>query len=87
MIYYYLTEITDACSFADYTTLFAYDSDLKHFMKRLKHDDAKLAIEWFKNNYMKLNEDECQILVVGHRYFGNLGEKQKKRWQKTVSFV
>ena len=28
----------------------------------------KLAIEWFENNYMKLNEDKCHLLVAGHRY-------------------
>ena len=45
--------------------LFACDSDLKHLMERLKHD-TKLAIEWFENNYMKLNEDKCHLLVAGH---------------------
>ena len=68
MFYYYLTELTDVCNFADDTTFFAYDNDLKHLMERLEHDDAELAIEWFENNYMKLNEDKCQILVGGHRY-------------------
>ena len=46
---------------------FACDSDLKHVMERLEHD-AKLAIEWFENNYMKLNEGKCHLLVAGHRY-------------------
>ena len=36
-------------------------------MERLKHD-TKLAIEFFENNYMKLNGDECHLLVAGHRY-------------------
>ena len=25
-------------------------------------------MEWFENNYMKLNEDKCHLLVAGHRY-------------------
>ena len=36
-------------------------------MERLEHD-TKLAIEWFENNYLKLNEDKCHLLVAGHRY-------------------
>ena len=72
----FLTEFTDVCNFADDTTFFACDSDLKHLMKRLEHD-TKLAIEWFENNYMKLNEDKCHLLVAGHRYetlWANIGE-------------
>ena len=64
---FYLTEMTDVCIFADDTTFFACDSDLKHLMERLKHN-AKLVIKWFENNYMKLNEDKCHLLVAGHRY-------------------
>ena len=41
---FYLTEMTDICNFADDTTFFACDSDLKHLMERLEHD-TKLAIE------------------------------------------
>ena len=41
---FYLTEFNDVYNFADDTTFFACDSDLKHLMERLKHN-AKLAIE------------------------------------------
>ena len=73
---FFVTECTDICNFADDATFFACDSDLKHLMERLKHD-TKLAIEWFENNYMKLNEDKCHLLVAGHRYetlWANIGE-------------
>ena len=73
---FFLTECTDVCNFPDDTTFFACDSDLKHLMERLEHD-TKLAIEWFKNNYMKLNEDKCHVLVARHRYetlWVNIGE-------------
>ena len=36
-----------------------------------------VAIEWFKNNYMKLNKDKCHLLVAGHKYKtlrANIGE-------------
>ena len=59
---FYLTEFTDFCNFA------VCDSDLKkHLRERLEHDE-KLVIERFKNNHMKINEDKCHLLVVGHRY-------------------
>ena len=64
---FYLTEMTDVCNFANDTTFFACDSDLKHLMERLEYD-TKLAIEWFENNYMKLNEGKCHLLVAGDRY-------------------
>ena len=45
-------------------------------MERLEHD-TELAVEWFENNYMKLNEDKCHFLVGGHEYetlWANIGE-------------
>ena len=45
-------------------------------MERLEHD-TKLAIEWFENNCMELNEDKCHLLVAGHRcetLWANIGE-------------
>ena len=51
----------------DDTTFFPCDSDLKHLMERLEHN-TKLATEGFENNYMKLNEGKCHLIVAGHRY-------------------
>ena len=62
--------MTDVCNFADDTTFFACDSNLKDLMQ-------KLAIEWFESNYMKLNEDKCHLLVAGHRHetlWANIGD-------------
>ena len=73
---FYLTESTGVCNFADDTTFFAYGSDLKYLMGGLKRD-TKLAIEWFENNYVKLNEGKCHLLVARHRYetlWANIGE-------------
>lgn len=36
-------------------------------MERLEHD-IELAMEWLENNYMKLNEVPCHLLVAGYRY-------------------
>ena len=71
-----MTECIDACHFTDDTTFWACDRDLKHLIERLEND-AKLAIECFENNYMKLNEDKFHLLVAGHRYetlWANIGE-------------
>ena len=29
---------------------------------------SELAIAWFKSNYMKLNEEKCELLVCGYRF-------------------
>ena len=63
---FYLIEFTYVCNFADDTAFFARDSVLKDLMERLGYD-TKLAIEWFENNYMNVNEDKCHLLVAVHR--------------------
>ena len=30
-------------------------------------NDSKIIIEWFGNNYMKLNEDKCHFMIFGER--------------------
>ena len=58
---------TNACNYADDTTLYMCDRNLHNMTQNLEHDSA-LAIEWFNNNYMKLNEDKCHFFVSGHKY-------------------
>ena len=55
---------TNTCNFADDTTLYASDTNLKNLLQRLEHDSI-LAIDWFECNYMKLNEDKCHLLIPG----------------------
>ena len=59
---FYLTESTETCNFANDTTFFACDKDLSSLMKRLEHDSL-LAIECFRKNNMKLNQDKCHLMV------------------------
>ena len=47
---------------------------LSILINRLEHDTA-LAVEWFEDNFMKLNRDKCHLLVPGH--------KQKAVWANT----
>ena len=64
---FFLIDYTEVCNFADDTTIFACDKDLGSLINRLEHDSF-LAIEWFQNNYMKLNEDKCHLLVGGYKH-------------------
>ena len=70
---FYLTDMTQVCSVADDTTFYICDEDLNTLINRLEHDTA-LAAAWFENNFMKLNQDKCHLLVFGH--------KQEATWAK-----
>ena len=36
--------------------------------------NSNIAIDWFQNNYMKMNSDKCHLLVVGHKFEQIWGE-------------
>ena len=40
---------------------------LENLLRRLEHG-SHLAIEWFKQNYMKLNEGKCHLLIAGFKH-------------------
>ena len=52
----------DICNFADDTTEYVCDSNLKTVLETLEHN-SELAIAWFEINYMKLNTDKCHLLI------------------------
>ena len=62
-----LVESTEVCNFADDTTFCACEKELNSVISRLEHDTL-LAIEWFENNYMKLNQGKCHLLVSGNKF-------------------
>ena len=73
--------MTQVCNFADGTTFYLCDKDLNTSINRLEHDTA-LAVEWFDKNVMKLNEDQCHLLVSGHKHesvWAKIGEM--KIWE------
>ena len=75
---FYLAELTDISNYADDTTFYACDADLKNLVRRLEHD-SELAIDWFENNYMKLNPDKCHFLISGYKHeslFANIGDSK-----------
>ena len=59
-----MNEQTNVCNYADDTTFYVCEQDLESLLQRLDHDSL-LAIEWFENNYMKLNGDKCHLLISG----------------------
>ena len=72
---FWINECTDVCNLADDTTFYSSDLEIKTLMRNLEHDSL-LAIEWFESNYMKLNTDKCNLLLVGNKsehIFANIG--------------
>ena len=69
------------CNFADDTTFYVCDKDLNTLINRLEHETA-LVVERFENNFMKLNQDNCHLLVSGHKHeavWAKIGET--KIWE------
>ena len=54
---------SDLCNFADDNTLCACDMSLNEQLET----SAKSVIQWLENNYIKLNESECKILISGKK--------------------
>ena len=52
---FYLSECTDVCNFADYTTFYLCVKELRALINKFEHD-TPLAIECFENNHMKLRD-------------------------------
>ena len=54
---FYIAESTNVCNLADATTFYACNKDINSLINRLEHD-SYLAVEWFENSSMKLNQDK-----------------------------
>ena len=65
-LFFFLNEI-EVCNFADDTTPFVCNKNLSELLEKLEQN-SELAIQWFENNYMKLNTDKCHLLMCGHKY-------------------
>ena len=80
-IFYFLKEC-DVCNFADDTTLYTCDKSVKEVVRKLEHDFL-ICQDWYNNNNMKLNEDKCHFLMLGHKnehIFLNAGNS--KLWEE-----
>ena len=62
---FYVFINTNVCNIADDTTPYVCETDLTTLLHNLESDTMS-AIIWFEANYMKLNQDKCHFLLVGH---------------------
>ena len=54
---------TDICNYANDTTIYACDNNLDNVIARLDND-SNIIIQWFADNFMKLNTDKCHLLIL-----------------------
>ena len=59
-------EETEICNYADDTTLYACGPNIETVVTHLENDALKIT-EWFPNNFMKLNEDKCHLMIFGEK--------------------
>ena len=57
----------NVCNFADDTTPIVCYENLDFVLSELKRN-SNVAIDWFQNNYMKMNSDKCHLLVASHKF-------------------
>ena len=89
--FFYITEMTNVCNYADDATFHACDSDLESLIQRLEHD-SMLATEWFESNYMRLNDDKCHLLLSSYKHevmWTNIGQSQiwESKEQKLLGVI
>ena len=44
--------------------MYACDNNLDNVIARLEND-SNIIIQWFADNFMKLNTDKCHLLILG----------------------
>ena len=66
---FYLVNDTEVCNYADDTTLYVGDKNLRTVLSKLEKDTLLLS-DWFSDNFMKLNEDKSHLLIFGTKSDG-----------------
>ena len=73
---FFFPKYVGICNFADDTTTYISDESLENVLKSLEKN-SMFAICWFENNYMKLNTDNCHLIVSGYKHeqaWANIGK-------------
>ena len=65
-LFLFLNKI-DVCAIADDSTLFVCEKYFAELLEKLERN-SELAINWFENNYMRLNTDIRRLHISGHKY-------------------
>ena len=55
---FFFTDYNSVTNYAQDNKPYTYDIDMNIVRYKLE-DDSLILLQWFKNNYMKLNEDKC----------------------------
>ena len=64
-LFYFLS--CNVCNFADDTTPYVCNKNLEFVLLKLE-EQSNIAINWFENNYSKMNSDKCHLLISGNKY-------------------
>ena len=62
-IFYFIRE-EDLANYADVNTPYAIENEIETLS--IIEKDASILIKWFNDNYLKLNEDKCKLLITKH---------------------
>ena len=60
---FFFVEHSDICNYADDNSLSVADVSIDHIISKLELDIRSLD-EWFQNNYMLLNQEKCQFMII-----------------------
>ena len=63
-IFYFISE-EDLANYPDDNTPYAIENEIETLISIIEKD-ASILIKWFNDNYLKLNEDKCKLLITKH---------------------
>ena len=63
---FWFSHRTKICNYADDTTIFACHPDLDTIIKQLE-EDSSVLVKWFSDNFLKLNDDKCHLMIFGDK--------------------
>ena len=66
------------CNFADDTTPYVCDKNLNFVMQQLEQQ-SNIALRWFEDNNMKMNDSKCHLFVSGNKHkhmWAKIGDDQ-----------
>ena len=64
---FYIIESTNLCNYKGDIRFPTCDLDLRNLINKLERS-SMLAIDWFENNYVKLNKDKSRFLLSRYKH-------------------